>query len=192
MAERAATTPSSSRSPHGPSDPQQSRPVGSAVDAGLVLRRRKPRIPLPQVYVLASVLAAATYLGHKLWAPQTSAWSLFWRVALAAYLPSFFDGAEYTEQGRYWKWFATHRFWRWFYSALYPGSVDFSRPLDAGRQYIVSTHPHGVYSMHHLLYLTNANFQAAIPGVARRHVGANIVFKVPLLRGACGRVASLD
>uniref|UniRef100_A0A0A9Y2P7 diacylglycerol O-acyltransferase n=1 Tax=Lygus hesperus TaxID=30085 RepID=A0A0A9Y2P7_LYGHE len=71
--------------------------------------------------------------------------------------------------------------WRWFFSH-FPCSVQFEVPLSHSRQYILSSHPHGVLSLHHAFYMTSREFHAQLPGKWKRHVGATIVFKTPLYR----------
>jgi hypothetical protein len=74
-------------------------------------------------------------------------WSL-----VAAYLPSYFDGTEYTAQGRYWPWFAKLDLWRKG-MAYFPARIEYEQELDSTKQYMFASHPHGAMSVHHGMYL---------------------------------------
>lgn len=65
-------------------------------------------------------------------------------VVLAAYLPSYVDGAEYTGE-RVWPRFAV--FMRKI--STFPQTLEHEEPLDASKQYIFCSHPHGLLSIHH-------------------------------------------
>lgn len=65
-------------------------------------------------------------------------------IALAAYLPSYVDGAEYTGE-RFWPRFAEFMRER----AVFPHTIEHEEPLDATKQYIYCSHPHGLLSAHH-------------------------------------------
>lgn len=98
------------------------------------------------------------------------------------YLPSYLDGSEYTVEGRYWPWFARHPLWKKL-GAYFPAKVECEVPLDPNGQYIFASHPHGVMSFHHLLYLSDAiGFHAISNGARRRGVGASVIFKIPIFR----------
>ena len=98
---------------------------------------------------------------------------------IIGYLPSYFDGAEY-HGNRYWDWFATRQ-----RQPLFNGRILYEEKLDSNLQYIFCSHPHGVMSVHHGMLaagLTEPPFRDAIPGTRRRHLGASIVFKIPIYR----------
>jgi len=101
---------------------------------------------------------------------------------LGAYAPSYFDGSEYTGK-RYWAWFARHPVWRWLF-AYFPARIHYEVPLDTKKRYIFASHPHGVASLHHVMYMTNACgfHDDASPGHTRRDICADIVFRIPIFR----------
>ncbi|OWZ23258.1 Diacylglycerol acyltransferase [Phytophthora megakarya] len=71
-------------------------------------------------------------------------------ACVAAYLPSYLDGSEYTGE-RYWPWFAT------FIGqgmTHIPGTLEFEEPVDATKQHIFCSHPHGLLSTHHGLLMS--------------------------------------
>ena len=72
-------------------------------------------------------------------------------VCLAAYLPSYLDGAEYTGK-RHWPWFAS--FMR-KYKLSIPMTIEFEEPLDTKKQLMFCSHPHGLLSAHHGALLSN-------------------------------------
>lgn len=100
---------------------------------------------------------------------------------LLAYLPSYADGAEYSGV-RYWPWFATHSIWKTLFG-YFPGKMVYSTPIDPEKNYIFGSHPHGVSSLHHLMYMCDGSgFHDVSPGKTRRDVSAPIVFAIPILR----------
>uniref|UniRef100_M4B1J7 diacylglycerol O-acyltransferase n=1 Tax=Hyaloperonospora arabidopsidis (strain Emoy2) TaxID=559515 RepID=M4B1J7_HYAAE len=109
-------------------------------------------------------------------------WSMTVAAAcVGAYLPSYFDGSEYTGE-RCWPWFAM------FIGRCLghvSGTLEFEEPLDTRRQYIFCSHPHGLLSAHHGLLLsgqTSPPFYETVPLSMRRHLAASICFRVPLYR----------
>ncbi|RHY85203.1 hypothetical protein DYB35_013991 [Aphanomyces astaci] len=135
------------------------------------------------VYVASASIfvAAAAYFVQK--------WSLpMWQAALyamlLAYLPSYLDTCPTTHRGRYWPWFAT-RDWRWLSPFVKKAELHFETPLTKGTQYLFAVHPHGVASWHHGVLLGNTStppFSDFVPGDQRRHLGASVVFRIPLWR----------
>lgn len=129
-------------------------------------------------------------------------------IALAAYLPSYVDGAEYTGE-RFWPRFAEFMRER----AVFPHTLEHEEPLDATKQYIYCSHPHGLISAHHgnmlagstapctmpivamwrvvllkdltgltLCSLCSLAFHDASPMHTRRHLAASVCFRIPFYR----------
>ncbi|KAG1703343.1 hypothetical protein DVH05_008251 [Phytophthora capsici] len=102
-------------------------------------------------------------------------------ACVAAYLPSYLDGSEYTGE-RYWPWFAT------FVGrgmAHIPGTLEFEEPIDASKQHIFCSHPHGLLSTHHGLLMSGQTvppFYETVPLSTRRHLAASVCFRVPFYR----------
>lgn len=96
--------------------------------------------------VAAAALAASLSL-------QLSARLTLVAVCVAAYLPSFLDGAEFSGD-RYWPWFAA---WTKRYVYNIPATIEYEQPLAADKQYILCSHPHGLTSAHHGLLLSGAS-----------------------------------
>lgn len=107
-----------------------------------------------------------------------------WVVLLCAYLPSYLDGSEHTGE-RYWDWFCKHPVWRWLMKGKC--SIEYEERLDKAKQYMIGSHPHGVMSYHHMMYMCDgAKFhEEGIPGSRRRDVGAPVIFKIPIYREMC-------
>ncbi|KAL4096249.1 hypothetical protein PRIC1_009611 [Phytophthora ramorum] len=105
----------------------------------------------------------------------------FAAACVASYLPSYLDGSEYTGE-RYWPWFAT------FIGrgmAHIPGTLEFEEPIDATKQHIFCSHPHGLLSTHHGLLMSGQTvppFYETVPLTTRRHLAASVCFRVPLYR----------
>jgi hypothetical protein len=101
-------------------------------------------------------LAAAAAVGAFVLAKALS-WGLCGTIAavlVAAYLPSFFDGSEFTAEGRPWRAFADHSIFKNSFS-WFPATLSFEEKLDPNKQYIFASAPHGVYSLHHGMLITN-------------------------------------
>ncbi|CEG42171.1 monoacylglycerol oacyltransferase [Plasmopara halstedii] len=83
---------------------------------------------------------------------------------------------------RAWPWFATfigHSM------AHIPATLEFEESIDASKQYIFCSHPHGLLSTHHGLLLSGQTvppFNAMIPLSTRRHLAASVCFRVPFYR----------
>ncbi|RLN82516.1 hypothetical protein BBJ28_00016366 [Nothophytophthora sp. Chile5] len=121
-------------------------------------------------------------------------------ACVAAYLPSYLDGSEYTGE-RQWPWFAAHvkR-----YMASIPATIEYEEPIDASKQHIFCSHPHGLLSAHHGMLMSGSSvpgclstcltcyfmmrlpiwtaFSEAIPYPTRRHLAATVCFRIPLYR----------
>lgn len=103
---------------------------------------------------------------------------------LMAYLPSYMDGSEYTG-ARYWDWFATHPTWKYLFS-YFPAKMVYTTPIDPNKRYIFGSHPHGVLSISHLLFMCDGcGFHDVSPGKTRRDVAAGVVFMIPVFRELC-------
>lgn len=102
-------------------------------------------------------------------------------VCVAAYLPSYLDGSEFTGE-RSWPWFAT------FIGrsmAHIPATLEFEKSIDASKQHIFCLHPHGLLSTHHGLLLSGQTvppFHETVPLSTRRHLAATVCFRVPFYR----------
>lgn len=168
---------------------------------------QRPRLTLSQMHQLSIGQFLLTFSVQKLQLWKDGIWYHRLLISiLLAYQPSFFDGSEYTCQGRYWEGFVLCPIWRWLFS-IFPCTVHFETPLSNDRQYILSSHPHGVLSLHHAFYMTSRyvelilyilgiyslfyffcifflyrEFHKQQPGKWKRHVGASIVFKIPFYR----------
>ncbi|RHY28050.1 hypothetical protein DYB32_006303 [Aphanomyces invadans] len=135
------------------------------------------------VYVAAvSVFVAAT----AYFIQQTSLpiWQAFLFALLLSYIPSYLEPCPMSPDGRYWPWFAT-RDWRWLSPFVKKAELHFEAPLVKGTQYLFAVHPHGIASWHHGVLLANSSspaFSDFVPGDKRRHLGASIVFRIPLWR----------
>ncbi|ETP37921.1 hypothetical protein F442_14336 [Phytophthora nicotianae P10297] len=103
---------------------------------------------MTQTWLLGVGLAVATTSACI--AIHASALVTIATACVAAYLPSYLDGSEYTGE-RYWPWFATfigHGM------AHIPGTLEFEEPIDASKQHIFCSHPHGLLSTHHGLLMS--------------------------------------
>ncbi|RLN86879.1 hypothetical protein BBJ28_00002141 [Nothophytophthora sp. Chile5] len=102
-------------------------------------------------------------------------------ACVAAYLPSYLDGSEYTGE-RQWPWFAAHvkR-----YMASIPATIEYEEPIDASKQHLFCSHPHGLLSAHHGILMSGSSvpaFSEAVPYPTRRHLAATVCFRIPLYR----------
>lgn len=108
--------------------------------------------------------------------------SAFLLVFIPTYLQSYMDGIE-LKSGRIWPEFARLPLWTWIGTQLFPASIRYSTPIDSEKQYIFCSHPHGVMSFHHFMYMTNAvRFFDVSPPQTRRELAANVLFKIPGIR----------
>ncbi|ETV87233.1 hypothetical protein H257_02194 [Aphanomyces astaci] len=74
---------------------------------------------------------------------------------------------------------------RWLSPFVKKAELHFETPLTKGTQYLFAVHPHGVASWHHGVLLGNTStppFSDFVPGDQRRHLGASVVFRIPLWR----------
>jgi len=101
---------------------------------------------------------------------------------LAAYLPTYVDGSEYTAEGRHWDWFCRLSVWK-YWGKSFPMSFRFQHQLDNKRQVIFAAFPHGVASIHHLSVVTDCcGWFSSGQHHDRRDLGASVVFKIPIYR----------
>lgn len=115
------------------------------------------RISARVVYLLAFSIFVATIAVMRSGAVGAS-WlrTLVWAACLS-YLPSYFDGSEFTVEGRHWPWFATLGVFRHFHN-YFSFRLEYTTPIDETKRYIICSHPHGVLSAHHPMYLTHKSF----------------------------------
>lgn len=123
-------------------------------------------------------------------------WSFLHSLLVAcfiAYLPSWFDGSQYRvtpeEGSRYWPWFAELKLWRTIFQ-YFPTTItteyDFTKAAKAGGQFVFAVHPHGVLSIDHFCFFTDAvGFVTRIFPVPRRDLGASVLFCLPFFRDFC-------
>jgi 2-acylglycerol O-acyltransferase 2 len=104
-------------------------------------------------------------------------------ATVVGYLPSFLEQSQFTADGRYWAWFATHPLWQRMSSTK--ATLHFETPQTYDKQYLFASHPHGPTSWHHGIMMSGTStpsFHAIIPGDRRRHLGTSVVFRVPIYR----------
>lgn len=136
----------------------------------------KTMAPPSWVYSLITGLVAALMC-------IMSGYSL-WLAAFLAYMPSYFDGAHLTGV-RAWpelqQWTAL---WRPLITGLIraPVKVVSETTLDPQRQSIIAAAPHGILSLNHALYFTDAGGFLSMFPHDRRDLGASVIFRIPLFR----------
>lgn len=83
---------------------------------------------------------------------------------------------------RYWSQFANLDVWKSVLS-YFPCKINYKTALDTNTQYIFASHPHGVISLHHLMYLTNGcKFHDVSSGGNRCSVVSPVLFHIPFIR----------
>jgi hypothetical protein len=89
-----------------------------------------------------------------------------WLVAIvvAAYLPSFLNGAPATAHGRPWDAFRKSRLWNIIASDYLRIKVIREAPLDASQKYIFGYHPHGILVLSRFA-VAGGNWEALFPGI---------------------------
>ena len=110
-------------------------------------------------------------------------YSLWWALLLG-YLPSYFDGAQLTGARAWPELQQCTALWQPFVTALIRGPVKvvFETQLDPQRQSIIAAAPHGILSLNHSLYFTDAGgFLTHFPH-PRRDLGASVIFRIPMFR----------
>lgn len=112
---------------------------------------------------------------------------------LVAYLPTWFDGAQYKvtarEGSRYWPWFAKLSIWRsicTYFPASLTTEYDFATAARNGGQFVFAMHPHGMLSVDHALFFTDAvGFMSKVFPTHRRDLGARCVRHSDTAGGRC-------
>jgi 1-acyl-sn-glycerol-3-phosphate acyltransferase len=146
---------------------------------------------------VAAVLAEGLILVYK--------WNFWSAVAFGAficYLPSYLDSSHLkvheSEGSRYWPAFAHWSGWRKIMS-YFPSSIkvennyDFKSSVAKGGQFVFAVHPHGMLSIDHFLFFTDAvNFLSSICPFPRRDLGASIIFSIPFMRELCLWLGTVD
>lgn len=98
-------------------------------------------------------------------------------LAIAGYLPSFFDKSELTAHGRAWDSFRRWSIWR--YGHEFVGlRVIRTSILDPAKQFVFAFSPHGLIILSRLSMYGNL-FETLFPGIECRVLGASGVFKFP-------------
>ncbi|CAK0852578.1 unnamed protein product [Prorocentrum cordatum] len=116
-------------------------------------------------------------------------WARALLCALAAYLPSYLDGAECRgaplRSGAYSLWFRAlaRRLLRRAFD-IRDAVLEDAAALSRCKQCILAVHPHGVLSLDHLLTVAgyDAGLEAALPQARRCALSASVLFRLPLLR----------
>ncbi|KAJ0392470.1 hypothetical protein ATCC90586_012050 [Pythium insidiosum] len=127
--------------------------------------------------VAAAVAALAVCLVVEVSLGALIGWTL-----MAFYLPSYLDGSEYTGE-RYWPWFA--EFCKHYIMHPVPATLECEEPLDASKQYIFCTHPHGIMCVHHghiMAGSSKPSFHDISPMHTRNDLAASVVFRIPFYR----------
>lgn len=137
---------------------------------------RQPKNTVPQFRMLwgCSLLVLASVLSFQYF--ENAFVSILCGIILG-YLPSYFDGSEYTGE-RYWHWYSTKVRGK-------VGTLKTHMEMEKDKQYIYCSHPHGLMSMHHgacLLGTLEPTLESVIQGKYRRHLGASVVFWIPIYR----------
>jgi len=114
---------------------------------------------------------------------------------LVGYLPSYFDGSEYTVEGRSFPQVQISYLWNFLVRAYKPTILleDGYEP-DSSRQAIVAGWPHGIFSLCHLLTMSDAAgfFSRRIYTHKKRDLSACVVFKVPIFRDFSLALGNID
>ncbi len=116
--------------------------------------------------------------------------------AIAAYLPSYLDGAHLkvseAEGSRFWPAFAHWAGWKRIFlyfpaSMVVENSYDFTPSAGGkGGQFVFAVHPHGMLSIDHFLFMSDCvGFLSQIAPLPRRDLGASVIFLIPGLRELC-------
>ncbi|OQS02544.1 diacylglycerol acyltransferase [Thraustotheca clavata] len=100
-----------------------------------------------------------------------------------AYLPNFLAPYQFSPNGAYWPWFAKLPLWKKM--SQMKTKLHFEEPLSKDKQYLIASHPHGPTSYHHGVMISGTSeppLYDVIPGEQRRHLGASVVFRIPIYR----------
>mmetsp|Transcript_127141 Transcript_127141/g.245148 ORF Transcript_127141/g.245148 Transcript_127141/m.245148 type:complete len:316 (+) Transcript_127141:54-1001(+) len=151
--------------------------------------------------VLRSFAAAGAAYATMKFLP-ISHWSTSSRtllLMLAAYLPSYLDGAEKSAAKRRSR--TVSQMVQLVYNSLVPmffnvqpAVLEDPDRLNSCKQYILAIHPHGVLSLDHLLTISafDAGLEKALPQAQRSPLSAGILFKIPLIRELLLSVGGVD
>jgi len=116
-------------------------------------------------------------------------------AALVGYLPSYFDGSEYTSEGRSSPWFQTSSFWNWVLGRYKPTILlEEGHKPDSSRQAIVAGWPHAILSGSHALTMCDVAgfFSRRIYTHKKRDLSACAVFKIPFAREVLLALGNID
>mmetsp|Transcript_5736 Transcript_5736/g.19231 ORF Transcript_5736/g.19231 Transcript_5736/m.19231 type:complete len:313 (-) Transcript_5736:362-1300(-) len=138
---------------------------------------------IPTAYLcVASAVAAAAAL-HAAGMLTASATTALW-LLVAAYAPSYLDGAQLASSGRdrYWPGIQHLGVWKRL-AKLFPATVNVAEPLDSNKQYVFLQIPHGTISTAHLFTMTDgAGWYSKVHNGERRDLAAAALFAVPIIR----------
>ena len=160
--------------------------------------RPHPKAPLPVLCAVSFVVAFVAVRLLLRW----SLWECALVASLAAYLPSYFDGSEHDPfNSRVSPAFARLGLWALLARYFFDGQVVYEASRDeyaaaagaggangsAGKaQYALAVHPHGVGTLSHVLFFTDAcGFLSSGPLSSllhRRDLAAAVLFRIPLFR----------
>lgn len=110
-------------------------------------------------------------------------------IMLAAYLPSFFDGAQF-KSGRPWAAFRQHPLWR--LTSRYIGiEVLRTKKLEPGKRYLFGLYPHGILILSRIA-IYGGVWELLFPGIETRVLGASPMFLCPGSREICLWMSAVD
>ena len=113
---------------------------------------------------------------------QSYSWPIQGFIILSfLYSLTYLDNS-YKRHGRVWKAFQYAKFWDYIRS-YFDGSVHVEEPLDPKQLYIFGAFPHGSYTLHHFLTMSNTckMLSEVYPG-PRRDLAATILFYIPFIK----------
>lgn len=111
-------------------------------------------------------------------------------LLLAAYLPSFLDGSQFTPAGRPWDAFRLHPMWSYChdYAQL---TVIRTVALPVPAAYVFGWHPHGILILSRL-GVYGGLFERLFPGIHIRALGASPIFYYPGSREVSLALGAVD
>lgn len=116
-------------------------------------------------------------------------------AALVGYLPAYFDGSEYTSEGRSSPICQISGFLSWMVDRYKPIIfLEEGHEPDSSRQAIVAGWPHGIFSIVHLLTMSDGAgfFSRRIYIHKKRDLSACAVFKIPFFRDLVLALGNID
>jgi len=116
-------------------------------------------------------------------------------AVLVGYLPSFFDGSEYTSKSRSNPMLQLSPIWSWLVRAYKPTILlEEGHEPDSSRQAIVAGWPHAIWSALHLCTMSDAAgfFSRKIYTHKKRDLAACVVFKMPIVRDLILGMGNID